>query len=495
VSIGRSRARPPFELLLREGDELFELTRRGHYLLLSDDGLYLGRHRSPQRARFVSWGSITHLAAGRRSLWLGTKQSVRVIVHGRKTPLSFVEVGRKIEQRIARRPGGIEQLSRMREIDARAHRARVPIVSLLVVAVCVGLHLLQISDAFVSDVGIFARELVGEGELWRLVTPHFLHDVTWFFLSPEAAQGLPLVLRVPGHIASNCALALLLGYLVEQPLGRARTVFVLAASALGAVLVTGLASPSHVLGASGMVLGLAGAVLALEVSVPERLPATWRVPRALLVVVLLLSMVHSALAEYVAGWAHLGGFLGGYLAARLVARGAFREPPAAPWLRPAALAVGTCVGISFAAAAPLVLRMGWAFDRHAANVLALDQVASNTLNNLAWRIATETDGFPEAAPRALALAERAVAETERANPDYLDTLAEVQFLAGDTDAALITIDEAIEIAPWDDYFKEQRDRFIGLRPREDRPESPALPWYLRGPTDPPTWDDGTGLEI
>jgi hypothetical protein len=95
----------------------------------------------------------------------------------------------------------------------------------------------------------------------------------------------------------------------------------------------------------------------------------------------------------------------------------------------------------------------------------------------------------------LALAERAVAETERANPDYLDTLAEVQFLAGDTDAALITIDEAIEIAPWDDYFKEQRDRFIGLRPREDRPESPALPWYLRGPTDPPTWDDGTGLEI
>jgi len=86
-------------------------------------------------------------------------------------------------------------------------------------------------------------------------------------------------------------------------------------------------------------------------------------------------------------------------------------------------------------------------------------------------------------------------ETERANPDYLDTLAEVQFLAGDPDSALLTIDEAIEIAPWDEYFQDQRDRFIGLRAADDRPESPALPWFLRGPTEPPPWDDGTGIQI
>jgi membrane associated rhomboid family serine protease len=357
------------------------------------------------------------------------------------------------------------------------------------------MHLLQISDSLVSEGGVFVRELLGEGELWRIVTPHFLHDVTWFFVSPEAAAGVPLLLRFPSHIALNCMGALLLGHLVEQPLGRARTIFVLAAAALGAIFVTALASAEQVLGASGMVLGLAGAVLALELSAPERLPANWRIPRGLLIAALLLELVSGFAVTFIAGWAHLGGFVGGYLAARLVVRGAFRERAASGWLRPVAIAVGASVAISFAAAAPLVLRMGWAFDRHARNILALEDIGAVTLNNLAWRIATETDDFPQGSARALELAERAVAETERANPDYLDTLAEVQFLAGDPDSALLTIDEAIEIAPWDEYFQDQRDRFIGLRAADDRPESPALPWFLRGPTEPPPWDDGTGIQI
>jgi hypothetical protein len=85
--------------------------------------------------------------------------------------------------------------------------------------------------------------------------------------------------------------------------------------------------------------------------------------------------------------------------------------------------------------------------------------------------------------------------TERANPDYLDTLAEVFFLSGDPSSAILTIDEAIEIAPWDEYFQEQRDRFLGLREAEDRPESPNLPWFLRGPSEAAPWDDGLGVEI
>ena len=149
--------------MLREGDEYVELTRRGHFVLLSEAGLYLGHQQRAQAARLIPWDSITHLSLGRRSLWIGTRGSVRLVVRGRRTPVSLRGVAQRIEQRIAARPGGAMQLSRMREIDARARQARTPIVVISVVALCVLVHLLQISDEFVSEVGIFAGELVAEG--------------------------------------------------------------------------------------------------------------------------------------------------------------------------------------------------------------------------------------------------------------------------------------------------------------------------------------------
>ena len=116
--------------MLREGDELVPLTRRGHYLLLSEDGLYLGRDRHPQAASFVPYDQITHLSLARRSLWIGTRHSVRLVVRGRRTAGSLRDVVHSIERRIAARPGGALQLSRMREIDERLSQARLPVVSI-----------------------------------------------------------------------------------------------------------------------------------------------------------------------------------------------------------------------------------------------------------------------------------------------------------------------------------------------------------------------------
>jgi hypothetical protein len=73
---------------------------------------------------------------------------------------------------------------------------------------------------------------------------------------------------------------------------------------------------------------------------------------------------------------------------------------------------------------------------------------------------------------ALELARRAVAETDRSEPEILDTLAELHFLLGDRDRALATIDEAIGRRPEDPYYREQRRRFNGERPRDDRPQYP-----------------------
>ncbi|NNL65902.1 MAG: hypothetical protein HKP30_06655, partial [Myxococcales bacterium] len=112
------------------------------------------------------------------------------------------------------------------------------------------------------------------------------------------------------------------------------------------------------------------------------------------------------------------------------------------------------------------------------------------LNNYAWLIATSHRTDAEALDVALRLARRAVAETGREDPNVLDTLAEVQFVAGDSEAAVDTIEEAIALSPDEPYFQEQRRRFLGERAADDRPEPPeedALPEPgRRGPREDPS---------
>jgi hypothetical protein len=94
---------------------------------------------------------------------------------------------------------------------------------------------------------------------------------------------------------------------------------------------------------------------------------------------------------------------------------------------------------------------------------------------------------------ALQLADRAVEETGRGDPNILDTLAEAYFVAGRREAAIATIDEAISLAPGVGYFREQRRRFTGERASEDRPDPPADPgreWRESPPPLPPREEPG-----
>ena len=488
-----SRAPAPFELSLRPGDELFELTRKGAYIVVGAEGVHIGRSSRRLDATFVSYDEITHVVPTRRGLWIGTRSTVLPLARGRKTPLHTRDVTRAIEARIARRPGGANQLARFREVDQTLTRGRGRILVVMVMVLCVVAHALQIGDQFISEVGILAPDLVAEGELWRVVTAHFLHvpgvpPVEWLWLIFG-----PLSPWLPFHIAVNTALALLFAHLVEQPLGRLRTAIVLGAAAAGAVLAS-YPGGANVLGASGMVLGLAGAAFAMELHTPERLPAPWRIPRRFFVVVMVLEAGTGFLLDFVAGWAHIGGFAGGYLAGRVLAPGALLDQPEPLWARPVVTALAVAVIAALLSAMPLARRDVGAMNRHAARVLDVENVSPGTMNDLAWRIATETEAGPADADYALELAQRAVDETEAANPDFLDTLAEVQFMAGDALAALATIEQAIDLAPWEEYFRGQRARFSGLRDPEDRPAAPALPWSAR-PRREPDWVSEDGLEI
>ena len=54
---------------------------------------------------------------------------------------------------------------------------------------------------------------------------------------------------------------------------------------------------------------------------------------------------------------------------------------------------------------------------------------------------------------------------------YEVRLAE-RFALGEADRALLAIDEALALSPWEEYYREQRRRFMGARDADDRPSPP-----------------------
>jgi len=447
---------------LRFAPEALELSSRGR--------------RGPRIHR-IPYREITHVGRASSGLWIATRSGVEVLRRARFGDSDHPEqVARELVARIATQPGGTEQLERMAAVAALARRPRPRLATSLFAALCVAVYLLQRSDPFVTNVGAFVPELVVRGQWWRVVTANFLH-------------GFPL------HLLMNVLGALGFGLIVERVIGSVSTVIVLAAAALTAMAASALTGYQEVIGASGAVFGLIGAALHLELNHPERLPAFWRLPRRLFFAALAVEALIGWLLPFVAGAAHFGGFVGGFMASAWLAE---RGDLGRVWQRGpklAFVAVGMVLLLSAGAMTRFVERDGPALRRLAVDLLSLPDVRPGRLNDLAWRMATESRPGPAELDAALALAERAVRETERTNPDLLDTLAEVLFIRGDTQSALIIIDEAISLTGSDTYFLEQRRRFTGERAFDDRPDPPRLPWFLRRPQQLWIRIPGSGLEI
>jgi hypothetical protein len=290
----------------------------------------------------------------------------------------------------------------------------------------------------------------------------------------------------------------LFGALVERAIGSARTLFVIGAAALIGMGAGMLARYEGALGASGIAAGIVGAYLWLELRRPERLPATWRVPRRLLVVALIVEAVISFTTPFIAGATHVAGFAAGFLVTGLVADRALQwHAPVPRWLLAANVLLVVAALGSMGAVARDVVGPGDALLRHGARLLAKPGANPLALNNTAWLLATREEPTPEQVDVALQLAQRAVHETRREDPTVLDTLAEAQFQAGRIDEALVTIDEAIALAPGESYYVEQRRRFTGERQRNDRPDPPAeqspLPGDPSEPDEPEEEPDEDGV--
>jgi membrane associated rhomboid family serine protease len=451
--------------------ECFGLRGEPRAIALDADGVE--HPASPQgRGRaYTSYDEITHLCASSRNVWLGAKRSVylfpRRAFDDPRGPDALVHA---LLGRIAGRAGGSAQLARMAEVERAGRSLPAPRATWALAGLCLAVFALQLTvGEAVFEVGYFSPVLVMDGDVWRIVTANLIH-------------GFP---RFPLHLGLNLVGLLVLGTLAERPLGTARTACILGASAVIAMAASGIAGYVQVVGVSGVVFGLAGAVVWLELRHAEEIPAWLRIPRRALFALLLFNGAIMLVIPFIAAAAHVGGFAAGLATTAALTRGGLHRP-APMWIRGAgaivagitAVAVGTAVGeVAGEARYPV---------RQAERLARLPGVSPYELNDRAWSIAIAPDSDRVALEAALRLAERAVLETRRESAAILDTLAEIQFQLGSPEEAVATIDEAIARAPDVPYYREQRRRFSGERPAEDRPDEPLLiPVPRSAPAAPP----------
>lgn len=446
----------------------------GGAILLEASGFRIIPSRGLKRSPLQPYESLTHVSLTERALLVATTSGLTIV---RARDFQDPDAGpaatrQALLEHVAARPEGEAVLAQIARLEAFSHRKSRSYAVWGVIALCVLATLAQLHDPMVEYFASFNQELFGRGELWRAVTAHFLH-------------GAP---TVPIHLAVNVGGLLVLGQLVERPLGTLRTVVVLGLGGVGTILGSLYYGYEDVVGSSGLVSALAGAILALELHYPESVPAYWRLPRRLFLWALAIQflVIDQLFSSFLAGGAHLGGFAGGYVAAWMIGDRDLEEADPGPSLRLAALGAVSLLIIGIVTAVPLARHDMGALERHAMRLLdtrpALQSGRVQHDNAVAWFIATEGEPTPGGLGLAVALADRAVAATGRRDPNVLDTLAEALFQAGDPLGALMTIDEAIRLAPNELYYREQRRRFTGDRAADDRPT-------------PPGTDEGSGFGL
>lgn len=445
----------------------FALRGSPEEITLEVDGLHHPTGARLGGSIYTAYRDITHLATSSRAIWLGTRRSVYVISRRLfADPHGPEHLVRGLLAKIARQPGGSAQLARMAEIEEAARGPTRLRATWGLFAACAALYAVQLfGGEIVMVAGYFTAGLAADGDWWRIVTGNLLH-----------ANALHLVVNLLGVLA--------VGSLVERALGTAATTCVMAGAGLGAMAASALWSPMPVVGVSGILSGLLGALLWLELRFPDVMPAWWRVPRRALFGVIGLTALLSFL-PFVAAAAHAGGFVGGGIATAAVAWNGPRNRPAGIGLRALAGATTAVSTLAIAVAGSELLRPGEFTARHVVRLDKLPDVNAEVLNDAAWMVAIDEKSSPELLEVALSLAERAVEDTDHTDAQILDTLAEVHFQLGHRAQAITAIDEAILRDPDKRHYREQRRRFLGENERgaEEHPD-PQRPQPEARPDEP-----------
>lgn len=170
-----------------------------------------------------------------------------------------------------------------------------------------------------ADLGLYAPDL-----RWRVYEAYSFYDPwfdAWMQGEPAPGQVLPSLLThafLHGgmtHLLLNAAVFLGLGLLTMRVFGTLRFLAIFAVSAVAGAVCFGLIADARgpLVGASGAIFGLLGALKMFEIDCIRAFGGSWaqywRVIGALVLVNVLL---WAGLGGLLAWEAHLGGFLGGF---------------------------------------------------------------------------------------------------------------------------------------------------------------------------------------
>ena len=171
-----------------------------------------------------------------------------------------------------------------------------PVVTITMIAICVAMYLLELAG-FDTYSRFAYSPAAGEVEPWRMLTAAFLH-----------ASLL--------HIAFNMMALWFTGPFLEQALGRARFLALYLVSALGGSVAVLLLTPMDnwsrgVVGASGAVFGLFGAVAVVMIRLKK--------PNTQIFGVIAINLVLTFLIPNISWQGHLGGLVTGAVIAAVYA--------------------------------------------------------------------------------------------------------------------------------------------------------------------------------
>jgi rhomboid protease GluP len=173
-------------------------------------------------------------------------------------------------------------------------------VNVLVFLVDSIMGLIGIGDqgtSLLTLVGMKNNDEIIQGQLWRFVTPLFLHGSLL-------------------HIGFNSYFLYIFGRQVERLYGSTRFLIVYLLSGITGSLFSFLFSPNNSIGASGALFGLMGAWLSLLYLNRRLLSNTNRAIQSILTVIVINLLI--GLTPGIDNWAHLGGLVGGVLLGWLI---------------------------------------------------------------------------------------------------------------------------------------------------------------------------------
>jgi membrane associated rhomboid family serine protease len=214
------------------------------------------------------------------------------------------------DQQKAQTPAQAKAQRRASSVRAVTARDSRPIVTYVIIAVTAGIFLLQLIPGFgslLTNTLLFYApalypELSGEFQPWRLLTALFVHDSSGFW-----------------HVGLNMLALWMIGRSLEPLLGRGRFLTLYLLSGLGgSVAVALMTFGTPVVGASGAIYGLFGALLIIGRHIGANITGIVVVLGINLVITFLPLLMGGAVR--VAWQAHLGGLLVGMLVAFIFTR-------------------------------------------------------------------------------------------------------------------------------------------------------------------------------